>query len=276
MISGPRDDSGCGAVHAPEPSAALLLASGGHHAILEVLTASLHALPPGSTLNLEEGITASVNILGSQFILGLRFAAPVVGAMMIGNSILGVMAKTVPQLNVLMMAFPLQIGIGLLTLALSLSLIAAFFAGEEDGLYGSKAFCDNLPVDASSVVAMLNMDMLGRGEVDEVLALGTQQNPDLEKVLKRAKKLKSTRIKKVVTNRGQDLFQRSDHYWFHKIGIPSLFFYEGWPESDNPDYHTWNDTIDKLDFEKITRSARLIYNTAWLLANDEERPSEPR
>ena len=49
--------------------------------------------------------------------------------MMIGNAILGVFAKTVPQLNVLMMAFPLQIGIGLLTLALSLSLIAAFFAG---------------------------------------------------------------------------------------------------------------------------------------------------
>ncbi len=156
------------------------------------------------------------------------------------------------------------------------SIIAAFFAGEEDGLFGSKAFCDNLPVEGSSVVAMLNMDMLGRGEVDEVLALGTQQNPDLEKVLIRAKKLKSTRIKKVVTNRGQDLFQRSDHYWFHKIGIPSLFFYEGWPESNNPDYHTWNDTIDKLDFEKITRSARLIYNTAWLLANDEERPSAPR
>jgi len=108
---------------------ALLLASGGLHAILEVLTASLRVLPPGGTLDLEGGIMASVNILGSQFVLGLRFAAPVVGAMMIGNAILGVMAKTVPQLNVLMMAFPLQIGIGLLTLGLSLSLMAGFFAG---------------------------------------------------------------------------------------------------------------------------------------------------
>ena len=73
------------------------------------------------------GILASVGTLGSQFVLGLRFAAPVVAAMMIGNAALGVTAKTVPQLNVLMMAFPLQIAIGLLTLALSLSLIAAFF-----------------------------------------------------------------------------------------------------------------------------------------------------
>jgi flagellar biosynthetic protein FliR len=108
---------------------ALLLASGGHLVILEVLTASLRALPPGASLDLEGGITASVNILSAQFLLGLRFAAPVVAAMMIGNAMLGVMAKTVPQLNVLMMAFPLQIGIGLLTLALSLSLIAGFFAG---------------------------------------------------------------------------------------------------------------------------------------------------
>ena len=106
---------------------ALLLASGGHLAILEVLTASLRVFPPGGPLDLEGGITASVGALASQFVLGLRFAAPVIAAMMIGNAVLGVTAKTVPQLNVLMMAFPLQIGIGLLTLALSLSLIAAYF-----------------------------------------------------------------------------------------------------------------------------------------------------
>lgn len=106
---------------------ALLLASGGHLAILEVLAASLRAFPLGGPLELQNGIMASVSILGSQFVLGLRFAAPVVAAMMIGNAALGVTAKAAPQLNVLMMAFPLQIGIGLFTLALSLSLIAGFF-----------------------------------------------------------------------------------------------------------------------------------------------------
>jgi flagellar biosynthetic protein FliR len=106
---------------------ALLLASGGHMALLDVLSRSLTAFPPGSAVDLEGGLTASVGMVGHQFVLGLRFAAPVVAAMMIGNAILGVMAKTVPQLNVLMMAFPLQIGIGLFTLALSLTLIAGFF-----------------------------------------------------------------------------------------------------------------------------------------------------
>ena len=106
---------------------ALLLGAGGHLAILEVLTASLRAFPLGGPIELEGGLLAPVAAMGSQFVLGLRFAAPVVAAMMIGNAVLGVTAKTVPQLNVLMMAFPLQIAIGLLTLALSLSLIAAYF-----------------------------------------------------------------------------------------------------------------------------------------------------
>lgn len=107
---------------------AMLLATGGHLVIIDALAASLRAFPPGGPMDLQGGIQATVGVLSSQFLLGLRFAAPVIGAMMMGNAILGVLAKTVPQLNVLMMAFPLQIGIGLFTLALSLSLIAGFYA----------------------------------------------------------------------------------------------------------------------------------------------------
>ncbi len=110
----------------------LILAVGGHLVLLETLTVSLRVFPPGGPLDLEQGIPGAVGMLGAQFVLGLRFAAPVVAAMMIGNATLGVMAKTVPQLNVLMMAFPLQIGIGLLTLALTLPLIAAYFGNWPD------------------------------------------------------------------------------------------------------------------------------------------------
>ena len=106
---------------------AMILGTGGHLVLIQTLGLSLDAFPLGSPMNLEGGLPAAVGILGSQFVLGLRFAAPVVAAMMIGNASLGVMAKTVPQLNVLMMAFPLQIGIGLFTLGLSLPLIAGFF-----------------------------------------------------------------------------------------------------------------------------------------------------
>jgi flagellar biosynthetic protein FliR len=107
---------------------ALILGTGGHLVMIQTLGLSLDAFPLGSSLNVEAGIPATVGMLGSQFLLGLRFAAPVVAAMMIGNAALGVMAKTVPQLNVLMMAFPLQIAIGLFTLGLSLPLITGFFS----------------------------------------------------------------------------------------------------------------------------------------------------
>jgi flagellar biosynthetic protein FliR len=105
----------------------MILATGGHLVLLETLSLSLQAFPLGAPINLEEGIPAAAEMLGTQLLLGLRFAAPVVAAMMIGNAALGVMAKTVPQLNVLMMAFPLQIAIGLFTLGLSLPLVGAYF-----------------------------------------------------------------------------------------------------------------------------------------------------
>jgi hypothetical protein len=156
------------------------------------------------------------------------------------------------------------------------SILACAFAAEEDGLIGSKALCDDLPVPRDSIVAMLNMDMVGRGEVDEVAVLGVPENPSFEKLLARANKLHATRIKSIVTGQGQDLFERSDHHSFHAIGIPVLFFFEGLPISKNADYHTWRDTIDLVDLDKSARTARLVFNTAWLLADDEQRPPAPK
>ncbi len=155
------------------------------------------------------------------------------------------------------------------------SVICAFFSAEEDGLIGSRRFCDDPPVPREAMIAMINMDMLGRGETDELYVLGTHVNPAFEDLLKRAKKLKPTKVKEVETGSGRDLWQRSDHYSFHEIGLPVLFFFENYPETENKDYHTYRDTIESLDLDKITRSARFVYNTAWLCANDDERPPRP-
>jgi len=156
------------------------------------------------------------------------------------------------------------------------SILACAFAGEEDGLLGSREIAQRLPVERGKVVAMINLDMLGFGDADEVAVLGTKQNPELEQLLTRAKRLSKTGVREVVTGKGEDLFQRSDHYSFHQIGLPVLFFFEGLPISRNKDYHTWRDRLEGLDTEKITRSARLVYNTVWLLATDDERPPPPR
>ncbi len=55
-----------------------------------------------------------------------------------------------------------------------------------------------------------------------------------------------------------------------------LFFFEAAKDSDNPDYHTYRDTIDRLSIPKVARVTRLVFNTAWLIANDPERPPAPR
>ncbi|MBI5361689.1 MAG: M20/M25/M40 family metallo-hydrolase [Planctomycetes bacterium] len=150
------------------------------------------------------------------------------------------------------------------------------FSGEEDGLLGSKAFCDRLPVEKDKIVAMVNLDMIARGDKDELAVLGVVQNPAFDKLLQRAKGLERTGVTQVVMRQGEELFQRSDHYSFHAIGIPSLFFFEGLPIDRNKDYHTWRDTFELVDQEKVLNTTRFVFNTVWLLSNDDERPPKPR
>jgi Zn-dependent M28 family amino/carboxypeptidase len=156
------------------------------------------------------------------------------------------------------------------------SVVFCAFSGEEDGLVGSYVFARDMQLDKNEVVAMLNADMVGRGPTDTLATLGVKQNPALEKLLKRAQKLSNTGIKKLSFDKAQHLWERSDHYSFHELGIPTLFFFED-PrgESKNPDYHTWRDTVELVDHDKVARTARLVFNAAWLLANDEERPPRP-
>ena len=156
------------------------------------------------------------------------------------------------------------------------SAIFCAFAGEEDGLLGSAAFCDDLPVPKDKLVAMINLDMIGRGDAAEVAVIGIVQNPALEDVLTRARGLKPSGTRKVVLRQGEELFERSDHFSFHRIGVPVLFFFEGLPIEENRDYHTWRDTVDRVDVQKMLNTTRLVYNATWILTDDDDRPPPPR
>jgi len=156
------------------------------------------------------------------------------------------------------------------------SILVTWFSAEEDGLLGSEEFAAHPPVAMSSVVTMLNVDMIGRCAEDEVYVVGTHFNPALEDVLKEAKKLKPPKLKKIYTDKALDLWERSDQYHFHKQGVPALFFTEGAIDAENPDYHVYSDTVDKLSFSKMARISRFMFATAWLIANDPERPPRPK
>jgi hypothetical protein len=70
-------------------------------------------------------------------------------------------------------------------------------------------------------------------------------------------------------NDPNQFYYRSDHYNFAKNGIPSIFYFSGVHE----DYHQPTDDIEKIDFEKVETVAKLVFHTAWILANKTERPA---
>ena len=107
----------------------LLLSVDGHIMMLDAVAASLRTLPVGQPVQMQAGLAAMLTSGTTLFLLGLRFAAPVIVAVLLANAALAVMSRAAPQLNVLSIAFPLQIALGLAALLASLPLIAAFFTG---------------------------------------------------------------------------------------------------------------------------------------------------
>lgn len=102
---------------------AVLLIGGGHLVMLQAVGASFHAMPLGASIDLGAGMSAFVSTARSIFVTGLQFASPVIAAVLVTNIALAVLGRAAPQLNIMSLAFPLQIGVGLLTLAGSVALV---------------------------------------------------------------------------------------------------------------------------------------------------------
>ena len=62
-------------------------------------------------------------------------------------------------------------------------------------------------------------------------------------------------------------YYRSDHYNFAKNGVPAIFYFSGTHE----DYHQPTDTVEKIQYDLLELRTRLIFHTAWELANRNER-----
>ena len=150
-------------------------------------------------------------------------------------------------------------------------------SGEEKGLLGSKYYADNPIYPLKHTVANLNIDMIGR--VDEyhdnpnyVYLIGSDRlSTDLHDISELVNE-KHFNLELDYTFNAKDdpnrYYYRSDHYNFAKNNIPVIFYFNGIHE----DYHKTTDTIEKINFEKIEKISRLIFLTAWELANRDERP----
>lgn len=149
------------------------------------------------------------------------------------------------------------------------SIIFLNVSGEEKGLWGSEYFANHPAVPITSIVADLNIDMIGRNWRDTIVAIG-KEHSDLGATLNRIAaehpELSMQPIDDIWPD--QNFYARSDHYNFARKGVPILFFFSGTHE----DYHQPGDSPDKIDTEKESRVARLIFYLGVEVANTPARP----
>ncbi len=157
------------------------------------------------------------------------------------------------------------------------SILFLHLTGEEIGLYGSKYYLENPVFAIDSTVVDLNIDMIGR--VDEahldkknyIYLIGSNRlSQDLHKLSEKANK-NSTNLKLDYTynelNDPYKFYERSDHYNFALNNIPVIFYFNG----SHEDYHQITDTADKIDFDLLALRTKLVFYTAWEIANRENR-----
>lgn len=107
----------------------LFFAIDGHHSLLLLLQKSYQVIPPAGAVFKPGFVEAIVGMFSAMFALGFKIAAPLIAVMFISDLALSFVSRTVPQLNVFMMGFPLKIGFGVLTLIIFLPLFATLISG---------------------------------------------------------------------------------------------------------------------------------------------------
>lgn len=158
------------------------------------------------------------------------------------------------------------------------SILFIGLAAEEKGLLGSKYYVENPSVPLANTIACINIDMIGRiddmhlnGNHNYLHAIGLDKlSSELQAATEKANK-EFVNINLDYTyndpNEPMRLYYRSDHYNFAEKGIPSAFFFSGL----HPHYHTPEDTVDKIDFPMMVKREKLIFYTAWEIANRDKR-----
>jgi len=110
-------------------AALLFFALDAHHELIRALVASCTLLPLFSPLAGDAGAWVVVREFGALFRLGLQVAAPCVLVLLLVSAAMGVIVKTVPQINILVVGFPVKIAVGLAVLGLSLAWFGQVFTG---------------------------------------------------------------------------------------------------------------------------------------------------
>ena len=157
------------------------------------------------------------------------------------------------------------------------SVLFLLVTGEEKGLLGSAYYAANPIYALENTMVDINVDMVGR--VDEkyesnpryIYVIGSDRlSTDLHKINETVNQKYTQLVMDYTYNSEQDpnrYYFRSDHYNFAKNGIPAIFFFNG----THKDYHMITDTVDKINFDKMSEVTKHIFHLAWELANQEDK-----
>lgn len=146
------------------------------------------------------------------------------------------------------------------------SVLCMTFTGEEIGLRGSRYYVDHPTVKLDSIVAMINMDMIGRlsSEEENMLAIqGLGTGGAFKEIVERRAKEADLPFLPDPSAQGP-----SDHASFYGGGVPSLFFFTG----VHDDYHQPGDDTDKINAEGAVRVVKLVYAIAMDVINGTAAP----
>jgi len=144
------------------------------------------------------------------------------------------------------------------------SIVFVAFAGEEIGLFGSRAYAADPLFPPSRTASMINLDMIGRMRKGRVTIMGVGSGKEFEAVLNEA-----NREIGLALTLSKAAYAGSDHTSFYTKRIPVVFFFTG----IHPDYHRPSDTIEKIDFEGMAKVTQLVYMTAAKLASMDGKPA---
>ena len=160
------------------------------------------------------------------------------------------------------------------------SILIVSHTGEEKGLWGSQWFTDHPTVPRDSIVAQLNMDMVGRGKPTDIMGRGpnnvqtignrrlsTQLGDLIDSV--NAARTPHMDIDTQFDANGHPLnrYCRSDHYMYARYGIPITYFSLGY----HTDYHQVTDEPQYIDYGHMQRIAEFVHDIADAIANRPQR-----
>lgn len=149
-------------------------------------------------------------------------------------------------------------------------------SGEEKGLLGSEYYAEHPTVDLAKASVDLNTDMIGRGDssrkkdtLNYIYVIGHDKlSSELPGIIEGVNKQYISNLELDYLyddpNDKNNIYFRSDHYNFAKKGIPILFFYDGMLGAD---YHRPTDTVDKIQFDVMSRRTQLVFHAGWVIAN---------